>query len=56
MMHWLARFFPGKSWAAAQTKRALRTLDMVWVDPPGYFCRAPLLRDTKFAFTITGSP
>jgi hypothetical protein len=54
MMLWLAHFFPEESWAAAQTKRALRTLDTMWVDPPGYFSRAPWLRDTKFAFTNYG--
>jgi hypothetical protein len=32
----------------------LRTLDGMWVNPPGYFCRAPRLRDTKFAFTNYG--
>jgi hypothetical protein len=54
MMLWLAHFFPGESWAVAQTKRALRTLDMMWVDPLGYFCRAPLMQSTKFAFTNYG--
>src|SRR2546421_3981304 len=37
-----------------RTSRALRTLDAMWVDPPGYFCRAPWLRQTKFAFTNYG--
>src|SRR5206468_585107 len=37
-----------------QATRALRTLGAMWVDPPGYFCRAPGLRDTKFAFTNYG--
>src|SRR5438132_13044101 len=37
-----------------RTSRALRTLDAMWVDPPGYFCRAPWLRRTKFAFTNYG--
>src|SRR5215216_4127132 len=54
MMLWLAHFFPEESWATAQTKRALRSLDMMWIDPPGYFGRAPWLRDTKFAFTNFG--
>jgi hypothetical protein len=26
----------------------------MWVDPPGYFCRAPHLRHVKFAFTNYG--
>jgi hypothetical protein len=54
MMLWLTHFFPEESWAAAQIKRALQTLNIMWVDHPGYFSRAPLLRDTKFAFTNYG--
>jgi hypothetical protein len=54
MMLWLAHFFPDEAWASEQTKRALRMLDTMWVDPPGYFSRAPWLRDTKFAFTNYG--
>jgi hypothetical protein len=54
MMLWLAHFFPDETWAAEQTKRTLRMLDTMWVDPPGYFSRTPWLRDTKFAFTNYG--
>jgi hypothetical protein len=54
MILWLAHFFPHEPWANTQRKRALRTLDAMWVDPPGYFCRAPELRGTKFAFTNYG--
>jgi hypothetical protein len=54
MMLWLAHFFPHEPWAEAQIKRALETLDAMWIDPPGYFCRAPWLRQTKFAFTNYG--
>jgi hypothetical protein len=54
MMLWLTHFFPGEPWAKAQTKRALATLDMMWIDPPGHFCRAPWLPNTKFAFTNYG--
>jgi hypothetical protein len=54
MMLWLAHFFPDEPWAAAQRKRALQTLDGMWVDPPGYFCRAPRQHATKFAFTNYG--
>lgn len=54
MMLWLAHFFPGEDWAGEQSRRAIRTLDTMWVDPPGYFCRAPSLGDTKFAFTNYG--
>jgi len=54
MMLWLAHFFPHEPWAKMQATRALRTLGAMWVDPPGYFCRAPGLRGTKFAFTNYG--
>ncbi|MER8711578.1 hypothetical protein [Mesorhizobium sp. M1295] len=54
MMLWLAHFFPDEPWAEAQTRRSLRTLETIWVDPPGYFSRAPWLGDTKFAFTNYG--
>jgi len=54
MMLWLAHFFPEEPWATAQAQRALRSLDTMWIDPPGYFSRAPRLRDTKFAFTNFG--
>ncbi|MBZ9769239.1 MULTISPECIES: hypothetical protein [unclassified Mesorhizobium] len=54
MMLWLAHFFPDEPWAEAQTRRSLRTLETMWVDPPGYFSRAPWLGDTKFAFTNYG--
>ncbi|MCK1743690.1 hypothetical protein IVA80_23280 [Bradyrhizobium sp. 139] len=54
MMLWLAHFFPQEPWATLQAQRALRSLDTMWIDPPGYFSRAPRLRDTKFAFTNFG--
>ena len=54
MMLWLAHFFPDEPWAKAQTTCALRALDTMWVDPPGYFSRAPWQRETKFAFTNYG--
>jgi hypothetical protein len=54
MILWLAHFFRAEPWAEAQTRRALHTLETMWIDPPGYFCRAPWLRDTKFAFTNYG--
>ena len=54
MMLWLAHFFPEEPWATAQAQRALRSLDTMWIDSPGYFSRAPRLRDTKFAFTNFG--
>jgi hypothetical protein len=54
MMLWLTHFFPREDWASTQAPRALRTLDDMWVDPPGYFARAPQLPRTKFAFTNYG--
>jgi len=54
MMLWLAHFFPAEAWAQAQRRRAIRKLDSMWVDPPGYFFRAAWLRQTKFAFTNYG--
>jgi hypothetical protein len=54
MMLWLSHFFPREPWAMVQRERALATLDSLWVDPPGYFCREPELRHVKFAFTNYG--
>ena len=54
MMLWLNHFFPQEGWAEIQTNRSLAVLDRMWVDPPGYFCRAPHLRHVKFAFTNYG--
>jgi hypothetical protein len=54
MMLWLSHFFPREVWAKVQTNRSLATLDQLWIDPPGYFCRAPHLRHVKFAFTNYG--
>ncbi|HKY95797.1 MAG TPA: hypothetical protein VJL84_10855, partial [Kiloniellales bacterium] len=54
MMLWLAHFFSEEEWARAQRSRAQRTLDVMWVDPPGYFSRAPGAPHVKFAFTNYG--
>jgi hypothetical protein len=54
MMLWLAHFFPDEPWARVQTLRSLDILDRLWIDPPGYFCRGPGLRNVKFAFTNYG--
>jgi hypothetical protein len=54
MMLWLSHVFPREAWAVVQRKRALATLDSMWVDPPGYFCREPGLPQVKFAFTNYG--
>jgi hypothetical protein len=54
IMLWLAHFFPQEPWAQSQSKRALQTLERMWVEPPGYICRAPGLRNVKFAFTNFG--
>jgi hypothetical protein len=54
MMLWLAHFFPKEPWAEAQSKQALRALESMWIDPPGYICRAPGLTHVQFAFTNYG--
>jgi hypothetical protein len=54
MILWLSHFFLGATWARVLRERALATLDRMWIDPPGYFCREPGLREVKFAFTNYG--
>ena len=54
MMLWFTHFFPDEPWAVLQRQRCLATLDSMWVDPPGYFCRHPGLGHVKFAFTNYG--
>lgn len=54
MMLWMTHFFPQEPWSVEQRERALATLDRMWIDPPGYFCRHPAMRDVKFAFTNYG--
>jgi hypothetical protein len=53
-MLWLAHFFPDEPWAEVHIPRSLAMLDRMWIDPPGYFCRAPRLPHLKFAFTNYG--
>jgi hypothetical protein len=54
MMLWFSHFFPDEPWAILQRQRCLDTLETMWVEPPGYFCRHPGLRHVKFAFTNYG--
>jgi hypothetical protein len=54
MMLWLTHFFPQEEWARLQRARCLRTLDSMWIDPPGYFCREPGRPHVRFAFTNHG--
>jgi hypothetical protein len=54
MILWMSHFFAEEDWAKTLRRRALATLDGMWIDPPGYFCREPDLRATKFAFTNYG--
>jgi hypothetical protein len=54
MMLWLSHFFPQENWARIQENRALAMLGHMWVDPPGYFCRAAHLQHIMFAFTNYG--
>jgi hypothetical protein len=54
MMLWMTHFFPGEPWAKLERERSLKTLNAMWIDPPGYFCREPYLQHVKFAFTNYG--
>ena len=54
MMLWLSHFFPQETWAKVQARRSLTMLNGMWVDPPGYFCRAPHMHNVKFGFTNYG--
>jgi hypothetical protein len=54
MMLWLGHFFPDEAWARIQRQRSLRTLDRMWIDAPGCFCRTPQMPRVKFAFTNFG--
>ena len=54
MMLWQTHFQPERRWALVQRERSLAVLDRMWVDPPGYFCREPRARTTRFAFTNYG--
>ncbi len=54
MMLWFSHFFPSEPWAATQRQRSLATLEGMWIEPPGYFCRHPGLPEVKFAFTNYG--
>lgn len=54
MMLWFTHFFPREDWAVGQRQRALATLEQMWIEPPGYFCRHPGLPEVKFAFTNYG--
>jgi len=54
MMLWLTAFAPGEEWAHHHRAASLRTLDRMWIDPPGYFCREPGAEEVRFAFTNHG--
>jgi hypothetical protein len=54
MLLWMSHFFPEETWAQAIRVRSLATLDSMWIDPPGYFCREPFAPHVKFAFTNYG--
>ena len=54
MVLWMSHFFPGAAWARALRERSLATLERMWIEPPGYFCREPHLPAIKFAFTNYG--
>ncbi len=46
---WLTHFFPKEDWALECRSRALATLETMWIDPPGYYCRWPGLRHVRSA-------
>jgi len=54
MLLWMSHFFFGATWARILRERSLATLDRMWIEPPGYFCREPGLPDVRFAFTNHG--
>jgi hypothetical protein len=54
MLLWMSHFFPREPWAMKLRERSLATLERMWIDPPGYFCREPLFPQVKFAFTNYG--
>ena len=54
MILWMCQFFPEESWSRMLRARALSTLERMWIDPPGYFCREPGLPEVRFAFTNYG--
>jgi hypothetical protein len=41
MLLWMSHFSPHELWAKSVRERSLATLDRMWIDPPGYFCREP---------------
>ena len=53
MMLWMSHFFPEEGWAIQQRQRSLEMLDRMWV-ANSYYCREPMLPQTKFAFTNYG--
>jgi hypothetical protein len=54
MMLWSAHHCEGEPWAVTHENRSIAMLDQMWIDPPGYFCREPDQRTTRFAFTNFG--
>ena len=54
MLLWMSHFLPREPWATILHERSLATLDGMWIDPPGYFCREPSLPRVTFAFTNYG--
>ncbi len=54
LMLWASHFYPEERWAQTLCRRALTTLDAMWIDPPGYFARQPHTPTTKFRFTNYG--
>jgi hypothetical protein len=55
MMLWLSHFLPDEPWAIWQRHKSQTNLEQLWVDPPGYFCRHPGMRDILLAFGNYGA-
>ncbi|MEX2470046.1 MAG: hypothetical protein WD396_09845 [Pseudohongiellaceae bacterium] len=54
MMLWLCHFFPDEPWATRLNQTCTQSLETLWTDKPGYFCRQQGWHDRKFAFTNYG--
>ncbi len=44
MLLWMSHFFPARTLGRDAPSALAGTLDGMWIDPPGYFCREPSCR------------
>lgn len=54
MMLWMTHLFPREEWAKVQRRRCLATLEHLWLEDKGCYCREPDQRDVTIAFTNYG--